>query len=83
MCNKMSRLNNLSALKLGIISETKTFLRGLESGASIDQLLAIARRIREKEHQMLHQEGAVIDPEMWRILYSRLMKRNLEIIDPF
>ncbi|HXD78341.1 MAG TPA: hypothetical protein VN616_11070 [Puia sp.] len=79
----MGGINNLSKLKLAIISDTKVFLRGLESGASNDQLVAIARRIREKEHELLHQEGALIDPEMWRILHSRLMKRNLEIIDPF
>lgn len=75
--------NNLSELRLAIISETRVFLKGLESGASDAQLRTIVQRIRDKEHQLLRQVGEVIDPEMWRILHSRLVKRNLEIIDPY
>jgi hypothetical protein len=75
-------LQNVSRLKLAIISETKLFLRGVNSGASDGQLQAIVRRIRDKEHELLQQEGAVLDPEMWRILHSRLRKRNLEFVDP-
>ena len=75
-------LQNVSRLKLAIISETKLFLRGVNSGASDGQLQTIIRRIRDKEHQLLQQEGAVLDPEMWRILHSRLRKRNLEFVDP-
>jgi hypothetical protein len=73
---------NLSYLRLAIIAETKLFLRGLRSGATDDQLQTIIGRIREKEHQLLRQEGAVLDPEMWRILHSRLKNRNLEFVDP-
>lgn len=75
--------NKLSELRLAIISETKVFLRGLESGASDGQLHTIIQRIRDKENQLLHEEGVLINPEMWRILHSRLVKRNLEIIDPY
>jgi hypothetical protein len=78
----ISGLDNLSSLRLAIIAETKVFLRGLNSGASDARLQAIIRRIRDKEHELLQQEGAVIDPEMWRILFSRLKKRNLEFVDP-
>jgi hypothetical protein len=78
----ISGLNNLSSLRLAIIAETKVFLRGLNSGASEAQLQAIIRRIQEKEHELLQLEGAVINPEMWRILYNRLQKRNLEFVDP-
>jgi hypothetical protein len=77
----ISGLNNISSLKLAIIAETKLFLRGVNLGASDEQLQAIIRRIREKEHELLQQEGAVLDPEMWRILHSRLRKRNLEVVD--
>jgi hypothetical protein len=73
---------NISSLRLAIIAETKLFLRGLSSGATDEQLQSIFRRIRDKEHELLQQEGAVLDPEMWRILHSRLRKRNLEFVDP-
>jgi hypothetical protein len=78
----ISGLHNASPLRLAIIAETKLFLRGLNLGASETQLQTIIGRIREKEHELLHQEGAVLDPEMWRILHSRLKKRNLEFVDP-
>jgi hypothetical protein len=78
----ISGSNNLSIVRLAIIAETKLFLRGLSSGATHDQLQTIVGRIREKEHELLRQEGAVLDPEVWRILHSRLMNRNLEFVDP-
>lgn len=78
----ISAINDLSDLRLAIISDTKVFLRGLESGASHAQLLAIIRRMRDKERQLLRTEGAVLDPGMWRILHSRLIKRDLHIVDP-
>ena len=66
---------------MAIIAETKIFLRGLKSGASDEQLHSIVRRIRDKEHQLLREEGAVLDPTMWRILHSRLMNRKVEYVD--
>lgn len=77
-----SAINNVSTLRLAIIAETEVFLRGLKTGASESQLVAIVKRIRDKEQQLLHQEGAVLDPEMWRILYNRLINRNVEFVDP-
>jgi hypothetical protein len=78
----ITRFDNLSTLRFAIIAETKTFLRGLKSGASDQQLLSIAQRIRDKEQQLLHEEGAVLDPGMWRILHSRLIHRKVEFADP-
>ena len=78
----ISRVDNLSALRLAIIADTKIFLRGLKIGASDEQLKTIFQRIREREQQLLHQEGVVLDPDMWRILHSRLMHRNIEFADP-
>jgi hypothetical protein len=77
-----SERNNVSSLRLAIIAETKLFLRGVNLGASDERLKTIIRRIRDKEHELLQQEGAVLDPEIWRILHSRLKKRNLEFVDP-
>lgn len=79
--NMLSGFKNLSALRMAIIAETKVFLRGLKSGASDEQLTSIAKRIREKEHQLAKEEGAVLDPTMWRILHSRLMNRKVEYVD--
>lgn len=78
----ISRFDNLSSLRFAIIAETKTFLRGLKSGASDEQLRTIAQRIRDKERQLLQQEGVVLDPNMWRILHSRLTNRKVEFADP-
>jgi hypothetical protein len=78
----ISRVDNLSSLKVAIIADTKIFLRGLDSGASDDQLRTIVQRIRDKEQQLLRQEGAVLDPDMWRILHSRLINRKVEFTDP-
>jgi hypothetical protein len=77
-----SALDNSSCLRGAIIAETKNFMRGLDSGASDEQLRAIARRIRNKEQQLLHEEGAVLDPAVWRILHSRLTHRKVEFADP-
>ena len=77
-----SRFDTVSTLRFAILAETKTFLRGLESGASDKQLRSIVRRIRDKEQQLLHQEGAVLDPEMWRILHNRMINRKIEFADP-
>ncbi len=77
----INRVDNLSVLKFAIIAETKIFLRGLESGASDNQLRAIAQRIRDKEQQLLHEEGVVLDPAMWRILHSRMINRKVEFTD--
>jgi hypothetical protein len=78
----MSRVDNLSTLRSTIIADTKMLLRGLKIGATDDQLKTIYNRIRERERQLLHQEGVVLDPDMWRFLHSRLIHRNLEFADP-
>jgi hypothetical protein len=78
----ISGLDNLSSLRFAVIAETKAFLRGLKAGASDEQLRVIAQRIRDKEQQLLHQEGVVLDPDMWRILYNRLINRKVEFVDP-
>jgi hypothetical protein len=77
----ISAVHNLSALRLSIIGETKVFLRGLTTGATDVQLLGIVQRIRDKEQKLLRQEGAVLDPDMWRILHNRLLKRRVEFIE--
>lgn len=69
-------------IRAGIIADTKAFLTGLESGASIDQLRGVLQRIREKELLLLKEGGAMVDPKIWRILHNRLeLHRGQEIID--
>lgn len=65
-----------------IISDTKAFLTGLESGATNDQLRSLLLRMREKELQLIKEGGTMLDPEMWRILHNRLAQKDgEEIID--
>jgi hypothetical protein len=69
-------------IREGIIADTKTFLTGLESGASNDQLRAVLQQIREKELRLLKEGGTMLDPKIWTILHNRLALRDgQEIID--
>jgi hypothetical protein len=69
-------------IREGIIADTKTFLNGLESGASDDQLRSVLQQIREKELRLLKEGGTMLDPKIWTILLNRLAQRNgQEIID--
>jgi hypothetical protein len=69
-------------IREGIIADTKTFLTGLESGASNDQLRAVLQQIREKELRLLKEGGTMLDPKIWTILLNRLAQRDgQEIID--
>lgn len=69
-------------IREGIIADTKTFLTGLESGASNDQLRAVLQQIREKELRLLKEGGTMLDPKIWTILLNRLAQRDgQEIFD--
>ena len=69
-------------IRAAIITDTKTFLTGLESGASDDELRALLKRIREKEVILLKAGGAMLDPKIWGILNNRLAQRGgRDIID--
>jgi hypothetical protein len=69
-------------IRSGIISDTKAFLIGLDSGATEEQLRAVLQRIREKELHLLKVGGTMIDPKIWTILHNRLAQRDgREIID--
>ena len=69
-------------IREGIIADTKTFLNGLESGASNGQLRTILQQIREKEIGLLKEGGNMLDPKIWTILLNRLAQQNgPEVID--
>jgi hypothetical protein len=69
-------------IREGIIAATRTFLNGLESGASDNQLNAVLQEIREKELRLLKAGGTMLDPKIWTILHNRLVQRDgQEIID--
>jgi hypothetical protein len=73
--------SDLKDLRTAIIADTKRFLLGLDVGASEELLTSILLEIRERELQLLKEEGTMLDPEMWKILHSRLTKRKNDIID--
>jgi hypothetical protein len=69
-------------LREAIVSESRLFLIGLETGVSDETLYSILRRLREKELQLLKLDGSMLDPEMWKIIHSCLANRRpVEIID--
>ena len=57
------------------MDETKKFLLGLESGASTETLNSILLNIKQKENELIQQEGSMLAPEMWRLL-QLLSRRN-------
>jgi hypothetical protein len=76
--------SNLSGTELreAIIADSRLFLLGLESGVSEETLFDILRRLKEKELLLLKTEGAMLDPEMWKIIHNCLANRRpVEIVD--
>jgi hypothetical protein len=70
-------------LRAAIIAQSKIFLTGLKAGLSDDQLNSILSDIKEKELQLIKQEGSMLDPEMWKLLQNRIAKRKTtNIIEP-
>ena len=63
-------------IRESIITDTKAFLTGLESGATDEQLRTVLHRIREKEVRLLKEGGAMLDPKIWTILLNRLANRG-------
>jgi len=77
-----SRSLTLKELRADILLDFKRFIAGLDAGATEDQLVAILAQIKEKEQQLLRDDGTMLAPEMWRIMHSRLASRkSTEIID--
>jgi hypothetical protein len=69
-------------LREAIIADSRLFLLGLETGVSEETLFDILRRIKEKELLLLKTEGAMLDPEMWKIIHNCLANRRpVEIVD--
>jgi hypothetical protein len=63
-------------LRAEILDETKKFLIGLDSGASDETLNSILLNIKQKENELIQQEGSMLAPEMWQILHNRLANRR-------
>jgi hypothetical protein len=63
-------------LRAAIMAQSKKFLIGLKAGLSDEQLNSILSDIKEKELQLIRLEGAMLDPEMWKLLQSRIAKRS-------
>jgi hypothetical protein len=69
-------------LRAAIIGQTKRFLVGLETGLSEDKLTSILLDIKEKEQQLLKENGTMLAPEMWELLRHRFAnRRRKDIID--
>ena len=74
--------STIKTLRDEIIAETKRFLAGLESGASEEMLNPVLLTIRQKESDLIQQEGSMLAPEMWRLLHNLLAhRRNTDFID--
>jgi hypothetical protein len=72
----ISEYSTAKLLRAAIISQTKQFLLGLETGASDEQLLSILSTIKGVELQLIKEEGTMLDPAMWKLLQSHLTNRK-------
>jgi len=69
-------------LRAAIIGQTKRFLVGLATGLSEEQLTSVLSDIREKEQQLIKENGTMLSPEMWELLRHRFTnRRTKDIID--
>jgi hypothetical protein len=69
-------------LRAAIIGQAKRFLTSLEAGASEEILTSILSDIKDKELQLIKEEQAMLDPQIWKILQNRFERRkSTDIID--
>ena len=79
---RMKHKHSLNSIRADILMDTKRFLQCLDSGASVKELSAILTQIKGKETQLLKKEGAMIAPDLWKLLHNRLASRiNRDVPD--
>jgi hypothetical protein len=71
----------LQKKKTTILTDAMAFLRGLRSGEPEERLAEILDRIRANETALLHEQGTMLDPKLWKFLHERLNRRNNEGVD--
>ena len=64
----------LTPLRKEIIKDTHELLRGLGIGSPLPDLLIILHRIRSNEDRLRVEEKAMLDPEMWKFLHTKLFE---------
>jgi hypothetical protein len=68
--------------RAAILGQAKRFLIGLKTGASEEILTSILLDIKNRELQLIKEEGVMLDPEIWKILQNRLDgRKTADIID--
>jgi hypothetical protein len=67
--------SSLKTIQAALMEGASQFVTALSSGASHEQLLTILAEMRDLEQQLIKDGGVMLDPEVWRILHSRLDKR--------
>ena len=65
----------LKEIRRAILADARYFLQCLDSGASVEELAAILAGIREKESQLIKNEGEMLSPAMWQVLKNRLASK--------
>ena len=78
----MKHKHSLNRIRADILADTKRFLQCLDAGASVEDLSTILTQIKEKEAQLIKEEGTMIAPELWKLLHNRLATRiNRDVPD--
>jgi len=73
----------LNSIRADILMDTKKFLQCLESSTPVEELSAILAQIKDKETQLMKKEGAMISPDLWKLLHNRLASRiNRDLPSP-
>ena len=67
--------STLNSIRAHILMDTKKFLQCLDSSASVEELSEILAQIKEKETQLIKEEGSMMAPDLWKLLHNRLASR--------
>jgi hypothetical protein len=69
-------------LKSAILADSQSFLISLVTGATDEQLNAILVRMKQRELQLIMEEGIRLNPYLWKIVETRFANRKpKDIID--
>jgi hypothetical protein len=69
-------------LKSSILLESRNFLISVQAGASDEYLSSLLIKLRKQEAVLMKNEGLMLHPRVWRILFNRFANRkNYEVID--
>ena len=66
-------------LREAILYDAQTFLLKLHLGATDEELTSLLFEIRRQETELMKQEGLMLHPDVWSILFTRYFNRKVPL----